>query len=61
MQFVDSTIEGLLSWRAESDVLLAELREQVFFTQRKKVRVVCSDERQVALAVREGGRLHRGG
>lgn len=37
LQFVDSTMDGLLSWRAESDVLLAELREQVFFTQRKKV------------------------
>jgi hypothetical protein len=36
-QFVDSTIRGLLSWRESCQVLLQDLRDQAYFTNRKKV------------------------
>jgi hypothetical protein len=36
VQFVDATIAGLLSWRAEVDTLLAKLRAQVYFTQQQE-------------------------
>jgi hypothetical protein len=38
LQFVDSTIRGLLSWGPDSGALLQDLRDQVYFTQRQKVR-----------------------
>jgi hypothetical protein len=37
LQFVDSTIAGLLSWAPDAQVLLGDLRQRVFFTQRKQV------------------------
>jgi hypothetical protein len=47
VQFVDGTIAGLLSWKADSDVLLEELRDRVHFTK----------EHQVRAAVRAGLKL----
>lgn len=56
VQFVDDTIRGLLCFSAEAQALLQELRDQVYFTQRKQV-ITSGSMFVLCWGAREGWRL----